>query len=111
MRSHKALSLTIRDDDTLHSAYLAWLARGGLFVPTEQRYSLGQRVYLLVTLPGAQERLPVEGEVVWLTPAGTADRLAGIGVHFGADGQDLRERIEARLKAHPSPPALTRHTL
>ncbi|KFF50179.1 PilZ domain-containing protein [Salinicola sp. DM10] len=111
MSSHKALSLTIRDDDTLHSAYLAWLARGGLFVPTERHYSLGQRVYLLITLPDAHDRLPVEGEVVWLTPPGTADRVAGIGVHFGADGQALRERIEARLEAHPSPSALTRHTL
>jgi len=97
MNAQKALSLTIRDDETLRSAYMSWLERGGLFVPTELDYRMGQAVYLLVTLPGESERFPVDGEVVWLTPTGTSHRVAGIGVHFSTDDQALRERIEARL--------------
>jgi len=111
MNAQKALSLTIRDDDTLRSAYMAWLENGGLFVPTEQDYRIGQRVYLLVTLPGESERLPVDGEVVWLTPAGAGHRVAGIGVHFAADDGALRERIEARLASAGPRGSMLSHTL
>lgn len=111
MSIQKALSLTIRDDETLRSAYMPWLVHGGLFVPTEQDYRMGQRVYLLVTLPGEQERLPVDGEVVWLTPAGSSHRVAGIGVHFGSGDRALRERIEARLGASRPHNGVLSHTL
>lgn len=110
MNAPKALSLTIRDDDTLRSAYLAWLDNGGLFVPTRESYAIGQPVYLLVTLPGESERLPVDGEIVWLTPPGTGQRVAGIGVHFGPDDRVLRQRIEARLASAP-PGSTPSHTL
>lgn len=109
MSSQKALSLTIRDDETLRSAYMPWLKHGGLFVPTEQTYAMGQQVYLLVALPGDEARVPVDGEVVWITPPGASHRMAGIGVHFGADDRRLRERIEARLG--PSARGATSHTL
>ncbi|WP_251976477.1 PilZ domain-containing protein [Salinicola avicenniae] len=111
MNAHKALSLTIRDDDTLRSAYIGWLHHGGLFVPTAQSYGLGQRIYLLVTLPESDDRVTVEGEVVWLTPPGADNRVAGIGVHFGAGDRALRERIEARLGAMPGRQHLPSHTL
>ena len=41
MSAQKALSLTIRDDETLRSAYMSWLKHGGLFVPTELDYRIG----------------------------------------------------------------------
>jgi len=99
MNAQKALSLTIRDDETLRSAYMSWLEHGGLFVPTELDYRIGQSVHLWVTLPEESKHSSVEGQVVWLTPAGANHRLAGIGVHFGAADHALRERIEARLRS------------
>lgn len=111
MNAQKALSLTIRDDETLRSAYMPWLEHGGLFVPTEFEYQMGQAVYLLVTLPGESERSPVDGEVVWLTPTGANHRVTGIGVHFSAADQALRERIEARLAALPRRGGSSSHTL
>ena len=111
MNAQKALSLTIRDDETLRSAYMSWLRHGGLFVPTELDYRTGQSVYLLVTLPGESERFPVAGKVVWLTPTGAGQRVAGIGVHFSADDRALRERIEARLASSPGQGGSFSHTL
>lgn len=98
MAGQKALSLTIRDTQTLLSAYMPTLERGGIFVPTQERYALGQEVFVLLTLPEESERLPVTGQVVWVSPPGVSGRrVPGIGIHFGADDQPVRDRIENQL--------------
>nr|WP_163502839.1 PilZ domain-containing protein [Halomonas socia] len=98
MAAQKALSLPIPDVPTLLQAYMPSLERGGIFVPTEARYELGQEVFLLLTLPGESDRLPVTGQVVWISPPGVSGRRRpGIGVHFGADDKAVRDRIETHL--------------
>nr|WP_299239581.1 PilZ domain-containing protein [uncultured Halomonas sp.] len=98
MAGKKALSLTIKDKQTLLSAYMPMLERGGLFVPTQERYGLGQDVYLFLTLPEGDERFSVTGQVVWVSPPGvTGRRVPGIGIHFSADDQAVRDRIESLL--------------
>ncbi|MGC3873058.1 PilZ domain-containing protein [Halomonas sp. GXIMD04776] len=98
MAGKKALSLTIKDTQTLLSAYMPMLERGGLFVPTKERYTLGQEIFLLLTLPGESERLPVTGHVVWMSPPGVGGRrIPGVGIHFGNDDQAVRDRIESLL--------------
>ncbi|WP_411161730.1 PilZ domain-containing protein [Chromohalobacter sp. HP20-39] len=97
--AQKALSLTFHDTQTLQAAYMPWLVRGGVFVPTQERYALGDTVYLLVTLPDESDRLPVSGTVAWLSPPGVGGRrVPGIGVHFSDADQRVRELIEARLE-------------
>lgn len=108
MNAQKALSLTVPDVATLLSAYMPFLDRGGIFVPTQTHYSLGQQVYLLLTLPGESERHSVTGYVVWVSPEGVSGRrMPGIGVHFSQQDTPVRDRIEALLagqldKATPS---------
>ncbi|MEQ6918280.1 PilZ domain-containing protein [Halomonas aquatica] len=98
MAAQKALSLTIKDVQTLLSAYMPVLERGGIFVPTRERYELGQEVFLLLMLPGDEERMPVTGQVIWVSPEGVAGRrVPGIGIHFGVDDQAVRDRIETLL--------------
>jgi type IV pilus assembly protein PilZ len=73
---------------------------GGLFVPTAKRYSLGDEVFILLSLMEEKDRLPVAGKVVWITPAGAqGNRTAGIGVQFNdsADGEAARTKIESIL--------------
>lgn len=101
MAAQKALSLTIQDVPTLLSAYMPVLERGGIFVPTRERYELGQEVFLLLMLPGDAERVPVTGQVVWVSPEGVAGRrVPGIGIHFSAQDQAVRDRIETLLAGH-----------
>lgn len=98
MVGKKAMSLAIRDTQTLLSAYMPSLERGGIFVPTQERYLLGQEVFLLLTLPDESERLPVTGNVVWLSPPGVSGRrVPGIGIQFSAGDQAVRDRIENHL--------------
>ncbi|MBZ9556566.1 MULTISPECIES: PilZ domain-containing protein [Modicisalibacter] len=98
MGEQKALSLTFKDRQTLLSAYMPSLERGGVFVPTRDTYALGQTVFLLLTLPEEGERLPVTGQVVWISPPGVSGRrVPGIGVHFSPDDQRVRDRIENHL--------------
>ncbi|SHF53870.1 type IV pilus assembly protein PilZ [Modicisalibacter ilicicola DSM 19980] len=98
MSGKKALSLSIKNTQTLLSAYMPMLERGGIFVPTQERYTLGQEVFLLLTLPEESERLPVTGQVVWISPPGVSGRrMPGIGIHFSAEDQAVRDRIESQL--------------
>ncbi|MFC2990648.1 MULTISPECIES: PilZ domain-containing protein [Halomonas] len=101
MAAQKALSLNIQDVQTLLSAYMPMLERGGIFVPTRERYELGQEIYLLLTLPGESDRAPVTGQVVWVSPEGVSGRrMPGVGIHFSAGDQAVRDRIENLLAGH-----------
>ncbi|MWJ26779.1 PilZ domain-containing protein [Halomonas sediminis] len=98
MATQKALSLTIKDVPTLLLAYMPFLDRGGMFIPTRERYSLGQEVFLLLLLPGESERLSVSGHVIWVSPEGISGRrVPGIGVHFSQQDYTVRDRIETLL--------------
>ena len=94
------LSLALKDKNALYSAYLSFIKGGGIFVPTTKRYNLGDEVFVLMTLPEGNERLPVAGKVVWVTPTGSqGNRPAGIGVQFAdsAEGELARGKVEAML--------------
>lgn len=94
------LSLVLKDKAALYGAYMPYLRHGGVFVPTPNRYDLGTEVFLLLTLPESNDRLPVAVKVVWVTPPGSqGNRTAGVGVQFAdsADGEAIRARIETLL--------------
>lgn len=94
------LQLAIKDKGALYNAYMPFLKGGGLFVPSNRKYALGDEVFLLLTLLDEADRLPVAGKVVWITPIGAqGNRAAGIGVQFnaGVDGEAAKNKIEAHL--------------
>ena len=77
------LSLTIKNKAVLYSAYMPYLHNGGLFVPTNKAYSVGDEVFMLLSLMDEGEKIPIAGKVVWVTPRGAqGNRTAGIGVQF-----------------------------
>jgi len=91
------LSLAIKDKTALYQSYMPYVRNGGIFVPTGKPYSLGDEVFLLLTLMEDSDRIPVAGKVVWLTPNGAqGNRMAGIGVQFGEgnDGEVAKSKIE-----------------
>ncbi len=94
------LSLAIKDKGALYHAYMPFLKGGGIFVPTQKRYNLGDEVFILLSLMEEKDRMPVAGKVVWITPTGAqGNRTAGIGVQFaeGSDGEMVRTKIESIL--------------
>lgn len=95
------LSLAIKEKAALYAAYMPYLKHGGIFVPTNRPYKLGDEVYLILTLMDDPTKYPIAGRVVWVSPAGGTARTPGIGVHFPADesGAAARRRIEELLGA------------
>ena len=64
------------------------LSRGGLFVQTAERFSVGQRVELSLGFPGLLEPVALRGEVVWVRPP-REDSSGGVGIRV-ADETDRR---------------------
>lgn len=93
------LSLSIKDKNALYAAYMPFVINGGLFIPTNRTYEMGQEVFMLLNLMEETERLPIAGKIIWQTPAGSEGyRAAGIGVQFSdQDGGLARNKIENYL--------------
>jgi type IV pilus assembly protein PilZ len=94
------LSLNIREKAALYAAYMPFLRGGGIFIPTSRQYTLGEEVFMLLSLMDDPNRLAVQGKVVWLTPEGVqGNRTQGIGVQFTQDetGAGAKATIEKIL--------------
>jgi type IV pilus assembly protein PilZ len=97
------LSLNINSKSALFTAYMPFIKRGGLFIPTTRPYALGDEIFMLLTLMDEPARLPIAGTVVWVTPAGAqGNKTQGIGIQFSDDesGQAARMKIESLLGSH-----------
>lgn len=93
------LSLSIKDKASLYASYMPYVKNGGLFIPTNKVYDLGDEVFMLLTLMDSNDRLPVAGKIIWITPQGAqGNRAAGIGVQFSPqDKGQTRDKIETQL--------------
>ncbi len=84
------LSLAIHDKAVLQAAHMPFIRNGGLFVPTADAYELGDEVFVLLTLPGDANRIPLAGKVVWITPPDCeGQRVSGIGIQFSEPDNPL----------------------
>lgn len=96
------LSLPIKEKAALYAAYMPFITNGGIFVPTNKAYKIGDEIYLILTLMDDPAKYPIAGKVAWVTPAGAGNGKAqGIGVQFSVDesGQRAKLRIEELLGA------------
>ncbi len=93
------LSLSIKDKASLYAAYMPFVKNGGLFIPTNKDYKLGDEVFMLLSLMDDGERLPVAGKIIWMTPKGAeGNRATGVGVQFSEqDKGATRNKIETHL--------------
>lgn len=94
------LSLNISSKSALYAAFMPYLTNGGLFIPTNKPYEVGDEVFMLLSLMEDPSRLPVSGKVVWITPANAQNgKIQGIGVQFNHDeaGAEIRRKIEGLL--------------
>lgn len=94
------IQLVFREKGALYAAYIPLFAEGGLFVPTNREYKLGEDIYLLLSLPDDPQRYPVAGKIGWVTPANASGgRTQGVGVRFPTDEKTrlLKAKIEEIL--------------
>lgn len=92
------LSVSYKDKNALYAAYMPFLKKGGLFIPTNKIYQIGDEVFILLSLMDESEKFPVAGRIAWITPKGAqGNRLAGIGVQFSDLDGGARNKIETYL--------------
>jgi len=107
------MSLAIKDKGSLYSAYMPYINGGGVFIPTNKAYQLGEEVFILMSLMEESEKMPVVGKVVWVSPPGGTHGhlIAGIGVQFtDNDGKAVRNKIETYLAGTAQSDRMT-HTM
>lgn len=93
------LNYVINDPLELNLSYMPFINDGGLFIPSTQSFSLGDRVLVDLMLPGKKESLRIEGKIIWITPQNALHHvLSGIGIQFiGPEAPAVRVQIEAGL--------------
>ena len=94
------LSLSIKEKSALFAAYMPFIKGGGLFIPTNNSYKMGEEVFMLLTLMDDPAKLPVSGKVVWVSPDGShGGRIQGVGVQFAFNesGKAAQNKIEGLL--------------
>ena len=93
------MTLAIRDQAGLATAYMPFVQGGGIFVPTTRQANLGDDLYLIMTLLDDPAKHAVPGKVVWITPAGTTGRPQGLGIQFARNeaGEQVRAKFETLI--------------
>ncbi len=94
------LSLSIKEKSALYAAYMPFLKGGGVFIPTTRVYRLGDEVFMLISLMDDPNKIPVAGQVVWITPAAAqGNKTQGVGVRFSDNESSIsaRNTIEGLL--------------
>lgn len=93
------LSLAIKEKAALYAAYMPFVKGGGLFIPTNKSFKIGDEVFMLLSLVDDPVKLKVVGHVIWITPVTQGSRPQGIGVQFSDKdgGNEACNKIEALL--------------
>ncbi|MEI8363417.1 MAG: PilZ domain-containing protein [Betaproteobacteria bacterium] len=93
------LSLAIKEKAALYAAYMPFVKGGGLFIPTNKAFKIGEEVFMLLSLIDDPMKLKVVGQVVWISPSAQANRPQGIGVQFleKDGGLEAKHTIEGIL--------------
>ncbi|MEE9331284.1 MAG: PilZ domain-containing protein [Methylophilaceae bacterium] len=93
------LSLAIKEKAALFTAYMPYVKGGGLFIPTNKTFKIGDEVFMLLSLINDPIKLKVVGNVVWISPTPHSGRPQGIGVQFSEKdgGMEVKNKIEAIL--------------
>lgn len=97
-------SLVLENSGSILQAWIPFLAPGGLWVRTRREHVLGEKVVLLVQLPGGAKR-SVAGRVAWIgaeNRSRSIRRKTGI-VLDGAEGAELAARIRQLAGTEPAP--------
>jgi type IV pilus assembly protein PilZ len=92
------LSLAIKEKSALFTAYMPYVKGGGLFIPTNKSFQMGDEVFMLLSLLDDPAKLKVVGKVVWISPSESHGRPQGVGVQLSEkDGGEVKNKIEALL--------------
>ena len=96
----RMMALQLKDKTLIYNSYMPFLEFGGLFVPTDDPFKLGDEVLLAIDFEDPADKKFLRTKVAWINPARTsANRPKGVGLAFGSDeiSAAARRLIEAAL--------------
>lgn len=95
------LTYTITDPLELNLSYMPFIKEGGMFIPTNQNFALGDEVLLMLQLPGKKDPMKIIGRVVWVTPKNALHHVSsGVGIQFiGDNAKAIKNEVELGLDA------------
>ncbi|MEC7121226.1 MAG: PilZ domain-containing protein [Pseudomonadota bacterium] len=100
-RAGGIINYPIKTLPELYTSYMPFVMGGGLFIPTNRTFPLGEEVFVVVTLPESSEKIPLTGKVVWVNHRTQGHRPAGFGMQLSGDeGVRVRSEIEKLLAGH-----------
>lgn len=78
---------------------MPYIKGGGLFIPTNKNFKMGEEVFMLLSLVDDPVKLKVVGKVIWISPIANSNRPQGIGVQFSEKdgGVEVKNKIEGIL--------------
>jgi type IV pilus assembly protein PilZ len=99
MAENGVLNYEIHDPVELNLSYMPFIVNGGLFIPTFDKYAMGDPITVDLILPGKKDSLRIEGKIVWITPQNALHHvLPGIGIQFiGPNAATIRVQVESHL--------------
>ena len=98
----RSVDYIFADLKALQRAYMPFVLDGGIFIPTQKSFQLGEEVVVNITLPDDGATVTFAGEVIWITPksAQSATNQAGIGIQFtGKNAENLRKKIKQLVES------------
>lgn len=91
-------NVNILDKRELYRSYMPFIKTGGLYIPfnndiTPHKISLGQNIFIILTLMDSSKKHPIPGKVIWIQKFGL---YKGFGFAFGdtTPSKLLKEHIE-----------------
>lgn len=94
MGANTILNVSIPNKNILYASFMPFVIDGGLFVRTTKKHHLGDEVFLLIDLIDEEEKIPVTGKIVWVSPISQGNRVQGVGVQFsGNDSTNAHTKI------------------
>lgn len=80
----KTIQHTFSDLLSLKRAFMPFVVEGGIFIPTQNDYQLGELIKATITLPESKHDYTFTGEIIWISPKSFQNHT-GIGITCNGD--------------------------
>lgn len=93
------VKLTIHTKQELVKSYIKQFKNGGIFVKGNFDYSIGDDIFLILTINELNHKIAVNGTVCWKSPPTSISSPSGVGIQFNNDkvGASAKDQIEIHL--------------
>ena len=96
----KMVQVNLVDRTSIYNSYMSFLNHGGVFIPSDDTFAMGDEVLLVLEVGEAADRFPLKTTVCWINPVrGSTTRPRGVGLAFdnGDTAKQARHYTENSL--------------